>query len=181
MVKPLRSIFLACFPACLSLAVLAGATLAQAPQSKQVDVFGQKIHYLEAGSGPAVILLHGLGGDTSNWMFTIPALASRYHVYVPDQIGFGQSDKPWINYRVGTLIEFLHEFCEKVGIEKASIVGNSLGGWTAAAFALVIRGKSNASYWSMPPDIRPRARTCRPCRAKPCCSSIRGRWPDSSS
>jgi len=60
---------------------------------KEITIYGQKIHYLEAGSsGPAVILLHGLGGDTTNWAMTVPALASKYHVYVPDQIGFGQSE-----------------------------------------------------------------------------------------
>jgi 2-hydroxy-6-oxonona-2,4-dienedioate hydrolase len=108
----------------------------QAPPSKQVEVFGQKIHYLEMGSGSPVILLHGLGGDKSNWTFTAPVLAKTYHVYVPDQIGFGESDKPMIDYRVGTLVDFLDGFYKKLGITKATIVGNSLGGWTAAAFTL---------------------------------------------
>ncbi len=108
------------------------------PESKNVEIFGQKIHYLEAGStsNPAVILLHGLGGDTSNWALTIPALSGKYHVYVPDQVGFGKSDKPITNYRVAMLVEFLDVFCKKLGIQKAALVGNSLGGWTAAAFAI---------------------------------------------
>ncbi len=120
----------------LALAVVAFAQAA-APESKQVEIFGQKIHYLEAGSAsnPAVILLHGLGGDMTNWQFTVPALASKYHVYVPDQVGFGKSDKPVVNYRVATLVEFLDVFCKKLGIQKATLVGNSLGGWTAVAFA----------------------------------------------
>ena len=122
----------------LSVFALALTAVAQnaAPAHKQVEIYGQKIHYLEAGSGPAVILLHGLGGDTTNWAPTIPALATKYHVYVPDQIGFGQSDKPIMNYRVATLVEFLNQFYKKLGIEKASVVGNSLGGWTAASFAI---------------------------------------------
>src|SRR5712692_8829536 len=86
---------------------LASVVWAQAPASKQIEVFGQKIHYLEAGAGANVILLHGLGGDSSNWAPTTPALASKYHVWVPDQIGFGASDKPLIPYRVGTLVDFL--------------------------------------------------------------------------
>jgi len=109
---------------------------AQAAGGKQIEVFGQKIHYIEAGSGPNVILLHGLGGDSSNWALTVPALASKYHVWAPDQIGFGASDKPLINYRVATLVDFLEGFCKKTGIDKAAVVGNSLGGWTAMAFAL---------------------------------------------
>ncbi len=117
--------------------ILAQAT-APAPESKQVEVFGQKIHYLEAGSAtnPVVILLHGLGGDVSNWAATAPALSDKYHVYVLDQVGFGKSDKPIVNYRVAMLVEFLDAFCKRLGVRKASLVGNSLGGWTAAAFAI---------------------------------------------
>jgi len=125
----------------LPLVLLSAPAIAQAPVSQQVEVFGQTIHYVEAGSGPNVILLHGLGGDTSNWALTVPALASKYHVWVLDQIGFGRSDKPFINYRVATLVEFLNGFCKKAGVERASLVGNSLGGWTAAAFALAYPDK----------------------------------------
>jgi hypothetical protein len=57
-----------------SLLTLTSAALAQAvaPISKEVEIYGQKIHYQEAGSGPKVILLHGLGGDTTNWALTGP-------------------------------------------------------------------------------------------------------------
>ncbi|HEU5130666.1 MAG TPA: hypothetical protein VFT26_01140, partial [Pyrinomonadaceae bacterium] len=55
------------------------ATWANAQTSKEVLVFGQKIHYIEAGSGPTVILLHGLGGSTQVWQFNIAALAEKYH------------------------------------------------------------------------------------------------------
>jgi len=128
---------LKCF-ALFTLIFAAAHAQAVAPESKQVEIFGQKIHYLEAGaaSNPTVILLHGLGGDTSHWAMTVPALSGKYHVYVPDQIGFGKSDKPITNYRVAMLVEFLDAFCKKLGIQKATLVGNSLGGWTAAAFAI---------------------------------------------
>jgi len=115
---------------------VSSTALAQQPKTKQVEVFGEKINYLEAGSGPPVILLHGLGGDLSHWIFTVPPLATHFHVYVPDQIGFGMSDKPLLNYRVSTLVDFLNAFCEKLGIEKPTVVGNSLGGWAAMAYAL---------------------------------------------
>ncbi len=120
------------------LAVLTLASLAAWAQAtpKHVEIFGQKIQYIEAGSGPNVILLHGLGGDGSNWALTLPVLATKYHVWVPDQIGFGASDKPMIDYRVGTLVDFLEKFCKTMSIDKAIIVGNSLGGWTALDFAL---------------------------------------------
>src|SRR5712671_1937110 len=117
--------------------LLAAPTIwAQTPAAKDVQIFGQKIHYLEAGSGPTVILLHGLGGDGSNWAATIPALSKSFHVFAPDQIGFGASDKPLANYRVSMLVDFLDSFCKKLAITKATAVGNSLGGWTAMAFTL---------------------------------------------
>ena len=119
---------------------LAASAAAQAPaagvQDKYATVFGAKIHYLEAGSGPAVILLHGLGGDATNWAPTIGPLSQKYRVIVPDQIGFGKSDKPLINYRVGTLVDFLDGFYKELKLDRASLVGNSLGGWTVAAFAI---------------------------------------------
>lgn len=125
-------------PACLLMIALAALSPAQTPEVKQVEIFGQKIVYQEAGSpaNPKVILLHGLGGDMTNWAMTVPALAAKYHVFAPDQVGFGKSDKPIANYRIAMLVEFLDRFCAKLGIEKATLVGNSLGGWTAASFAV---------------------------------------------
>ena len=110
------------------------ATWANAQTSKEVLVFGQKIHYIEAGSGPTVILLHGLGGSTQVWQFNIAALAEKYHVVVPDQIGFGKSDKPLVNYRIRTYVDFLDQFCKQLKIERATLVGSSMGGWIAAIF-----------------------------------------------
>jgi pimeloyl-ACP methyl ester carboxylesterase len=142
------------------------AAAAQQPAgaaSKFATVYGAKIHYLEAGSGPTVILLHGLGGDSSNWAMTVGPLAEKYRVIVPDQIGFGRSDKPFINYRVGTLVDFLGGFYKALNIERASLVGNSLGGWTAAAFALAHPEKVErlvlvaAAGFALADDVDPRA------------------------
>ncbi len=108
--------------------------VAKAQTPKEALVFGQKIQYVEAGSGPTVILLHGLGGSSQVWQFSIPALAAKYHVIVPDQIGFGKSDKPLVNYRIRTYVDFLDQFCKQLGIERATLVGNSMGGWIAAMF-----------------------------------------------
>jgi 2-hydroxy-6-oxonona-2,4-dienedioate hydrolase len=116
-------------------AVNAQITATQAAE-KEATVFGQKIRYVEAGSGPVVVLLHGLGGNATNWAFNIPALAQKYRVVVPDQIGFGRSDKPLVNYRVGTYTDFLDKFLDELKIEKASLVGNSMGGWIAALYTL---------------------------------------------
>ncbi len=103
---------------------------------KFITVYGAKIHFVEAGNGPVVILLHGLGGDWKNWATTIGPLSMKYRVIAPDQLGFGLSDKPFLNYRVGTLVDFLNQLYKELKIERASLVGGSLGGWTAAAFTL---------------------------------------------
>ena len=109
-------------------------SLANGQTAKETTVFGQKIHYVEAGSGPTVILLHGLGGSSQGWQLNIAPLAEKFHVVVPDQIGFGKSDKPLVNYRIRTYVDFLDQFCKQLKIERATLVGNSMGGWIAAAF-----------------------------------------------
>jgi 2-hydroxy-6-oxonona-2,4-dienedioate hydrolase len=106
--------------------------------AKDVTVLTFKLHYLEAGRGAPVILLHGLGGDGSRWKHNIDALAKDFHVFALDQIGFGQSDKPLANYHTGMLAEFLVGFLKAVNLPKASLVGNSMGAsvalYTAAKF-----------------------------------------------
>jgi pimeloyl-ACP methyl ester carboxylesterase len=123
--------------------VISFAAFAQAPQEKFVTIFGAKIRYLEAGdtAKPKVILLHGLGANADSWQPTplvssIVALSAKYHVIAPDQVGFGKSDKPFLKYRVGTYVDFLDKFMSELKIEKASLVGNSLGGWVAGLTAV---------------------------------------------
>lgn len=106
---------------------------AQTP--KEITIYGQKIHYVEAGSGPNLILLHGLGGSSQVWQFNIGPLAEKYHVFVPDQIGFGKSDKPLVNYRIRTYVDFLDQFCKQLKIDRPTLIGNSMGGWIAAIYA----------------------------------------------
>jgi pimeloyl-ACP methyl ester carboxylesterase len=111
---------------------------AQAPQDKTVKVFGANIHYIEAGDSakPTVILLHGLGANVQSWQFNLAPLAQNYHVIALDQIGFGTSDKPMLKYRAGTYVDFLDKFMSELKIDRASLVGNSLGGWVAALTAI---------------------------------------------
>lgn len=113
----------------------AQAQLPPLPRERVVQVLGQHIHYYEEGKGDDVILLHGLGASAEIWAASIPALSAHYHVVVPDQIGFGKSDKPLIEYKIQTWVEFLDGFMQAVGIHKATVVGNSLGGWIAVDFA----------------------------------------------
>jgi pimeloyl-ACP methyl ester carboxylesterase len=104
--------------------------------NKNAEVLGFNIFYREEGSGSPVVLLHGLGGDGSRWGPNIRPLAEHFRVIVPDQIGFGQSDKPLANYHCGMLAEFLARFMKAIEVPKASLVGNSMGAWVAIYFAV---------------------------------------------
>lgn len=117
---------------------LSSAAFSQALPDKSVIVFGAKINYVETGDAtkPTVIFLHGLGGSVANWQTNTAAFAQNYHVIAIDQVGFGKSDKPNLKYRVGTFVDFLDKFMAELKIEKASLVGNSMGGWVAAIMAI---------------------------------------------
>lgn len=122
--------------ALLGVASIASAqTQSSLPPEKTVVVYGQNIRFIEAGQGPAVILLHGLGSVKEIWSANIGALSAKYHVYAPDQIGFGHSDKPLLDYKIVTFVDFLHAFMQSQNLSKATLVGNSLGGWIAIDFA----------------------------------------------
>lgn len=128
----------------LIISLFAVAAFAQtAPQERSATVFGAKIRYLEAGdpAKPKVILLHGLGGSAENWhlnamVSNIAALAAQYHVIAPDQVGFGKSDKVLLKYRPATFADFLDKFMAELKIDRAHLVGNSMGGWIACLTAL---------------------------------------------
>jgi pimeloyl-ACP methyl ester carboxylesterase len=110
------------------------------PTDKTIAVFGQSIHYFDVGSGPVVVLLHGLGSRKDDWLPVLEPMAQKYRLLVPDQIGFGRSDKPLLDYSVQTYVDFLNEFLRQLKVEKASLVGESLGGWIAALYVAEIGG-----------------------------------------
>jgi pimeloyl-ACP methyl ester carboxylesterase len=94
------------------------------------------LHYRDTGQGPTVILLHGLGGDGSRWTSTTAALAGEFRVIALDQIGFGASDKPLVNYNHALLAEFLVEFMRTIDVPKASIIGHSMGAFVGTQVAV---------------------------------------------
>lgn len=98
----------------------------------QIDVGGITTNYLEAGSGAPLLLVHGSGpGVTAyaNWRLTIGELARHFRVLAPDMAGFGYSDKPTADgYSMKGWVDHLVGFLDALGIERASLVGNSFGG-----------------------------------------------------
>ena len=110
------------------------------PADKTITVFGESIHYFDLGSGPVVVLLHGLGSRKEDWLPVLEPMAQKYRLLVPDQIGFGKSDKPLMDYSIQTYVDFLNEFLRQLKVEKASLVGESLGGWIAALYVSEMDG-----------------------------------------
>jgi pimeloyl-ACP methyl ester carboxylesterase len=100
------------------------------------EVDGLTLHYTVAGRGPAVVLLHGLGGFAESWRHTVEALATRATVFAIDLPGYGRSAKPRTAYRLGYFARALHGFLDAIGIAQASLVGHSLGGSVAVTYAL---------------------------------------------
>ena len=116
----------------------------RAATSRLAEAAGLRLHYHEAGTGPEgaapVVLLHGGGPGASGWSNfgrNLPVLAGRFRTLLPDLPGFGRSDKPpvtgnYFTFAAGALAGLL----DTLGIERAHLVGNSLGGGTAVRFAL---------------------------------------------
>lgn len=97
-----------------------------------MDFDGARMRYLRAGSGPAVILLHGLFGYSFSWRYTMPALAPYATVYAPDMMGAGFSDRPvGLDHSVRGTAKRLLRFIERLGISSFDLLGTSRGGAVA--------------------------------------------------
>lgn len=94
------------------------------------------LHYESHGSGEAVLLVHGLGSSGADWAFQVPALAPHWRVIAPDLRGSGQSAKPAGPYSVAGFAGDLWRLLDVLGIERAHLVGFSLGGAVALEMAL---------------------------------------------
>ncbi|MBW2147749.1 MAG: alpha/beta fold hydrolase [Deltaproteobacteria bacterium] len=95
-----------------------------------------KLHYVTAGRGSKVILIHGLGGSWDNWKIIIPIISARHRVYALDLPGFGLSDRPEVSYSIPFMTQAVLAFMEKAGVEKADFVGHSMGGHVLMDLAL---------------------------------------------
>jgi pimeloyl-ACP methyl ester carboxylesterase len=111
------------------------------PQRRSVMIFGQRIEYYDVGTGPVVVLLHGLGTSAQvDWGKCIMPLSAHHRVLAPDQLGFGASDKPVIEYSIQTWVDMLGEFLRVEGAKDFTLAGESLGGWIAAQYAIQALG-----------------------------------------
>ena len=94
-----------------------------------------EIAYRTAGSGPVLLLVHGMAGSSATWQHVIPALAERYTVVAPDLLGHGESAKPRGDYSLGAHASLLRDLLNVLGHERATCIGQSLGGGIVLQFA----------------------------------------------
>ena len=100
-----------------------------------VVVHGYRRAYRRKGSGPALLLLHGLGCDSSTWDRVIDELAEDFTVVAPDLLGHGESDKPHADYSLGGYANGMRDLLTVLGLDKVTVVGHSFGGGVAMQFA----------------------------------------------
>jgi pimeloyl-ACP methyl ester carboxylesterase len=101
-----------------------------------VLVHDHRIAYLDVGTGPPVILIHGFGGSMWQWEYQQHALSQGLRVLTLDLPGAGLSDKPAIDYRPDEMLDFFVGFMDSVKIPQATLVGNSMGAGLAVGMAL---------------------------------------------
>ena len=120
----------------------ASAARLAGPDGRFVNLQGRTVHYVQQGSGPPVILVHGFGGSTFTWRRLIPLLGQHYTVYALDLPGFGLSDKSKeISYDYVSQGEVILDFMDALNVPDACLVGHSMGGVVAAHAAVLQPGR----------------------------------------
>jgi 4,5:9,10-diseco-3-hydroxy-5,9,17-trioxoandrosta-1(10),2-diene-4-oate hydrolase len=105
-------------------------------KEQKINVEGLPTRYLTAGEGPPLLLLHGVGDNAFDWQWVMPTLAHTYQVYALDLPGSGGSAKPLPDYSPAFFTRFATAFLNALGVERAAVVGNSLGGLVGLRLAL---------------------------------------------
>ncbi|MDA0183656.1 alpha/beta fold hydrolase [Solirubrobacter phytolaccae] len=103
--------------------------------SRTIELHGQTVSYVEAGSGPVLVLLHGITSSSRTWGAVLPLLAEQHTVIAPDLLGHGASGKPRGDYSLGAYASSIRDLLIALGHERATVLGHSLGGGVALQFA----------------------------------------------
>jgi len=104
-------------------------------QLQHVVIHGHRRAFVKTGSGPALLLLHGLGCDHTTWQPVIESLSRTFTVIAPDLLGHGDSDKPRADYSIGGYANGMRDLITLLGVDRVTVVGHSLGGGVAMQFA----------------------------------------------
>src|SRR5215210_5945549 len=102
---------------------------------KEMTLHGHRVAYRSAGSGPAIVLVHGITSTSATWERVLPALAKRFTVIAPDLLGHGGTAKPRGDYSLGAYASGVRDLLVTLGHERATFVGHSLGGGVAMQLA----------------------------------------------
>jgi pimeloyl-ACP methyl ester carboxylesterase len=102
---------------------------------RELKIHDQRVTYRLAGEGPVLLLIHGMAGSATTWRQVMPRLSQRFTVIAPDLLGHGGSDKPEGDYSLGAFASTLRDLLVALGHERATVVGQSLGGGVAMQFA----------------------------------------------
>jgi len=103
-------------------------------EMKFLELHGDRVAYRDAGDGEALLLIHGMAGSSATWRAVMPQLSKKYRVVAPDLLGHGQSAKPRGDYSLGAFAVLLRDLLDELGITRATVVGQSLGGGIAMQF-----------------------------------------------
>ena len=98
-------------------------------------VHGYRRAYVRAGKGPALLLIHGIGDSSDSWRPVLKELSKTYTVIAPDLLGHGRSEKPRADYSVAAYANGMRDLLSVLDVDRATVVGHSLGGGVAAQFA----------------------------------------------
>ncbi len=101
----------------------------------EIVLHGHRVFYRSAGSGPVLVLVHGITSTSATWEKVLPALAERFTVIAPDLLGHGESAKPRGDYSLGAYASGIRDLLIALGHERATFVGHSLGGGVAMQLA----------------------------------------------
>lgn len=122
-----------------------------------MNLDGARMRYLRSGSGPALILLHGLMGYSFSWRYALPALAPYRTVYAPDLLGAGFSDRPRIDHSMRATALRVLKFIGNLGLTSFDLLGTSRGGAVAMCMAAecVTQGKPKVRSLSLVAPVNP--------------------------
>ncbi|ORB68867.1 alpha/beta fold hydrolase [Mycolicibacterium tusciae] len=105
------------------------------PELEFRTIHGYRRAYRVAGSGPAILLIHGIGDNSTTWSTVQSKLAQRFTVIAPDLLGHGKSDKPRADYSVAAYANGMRDLLSVLDVDRVTVVGHSLGGGVAMQFA----------------------------------------------
>jgi pimeloyl-ACP methyl ester carboxylesterase len=101
----------------------------------EIELHGHRVFYRAEGSGPVLVLVHGITSTSATWANVLPYLAERFTVIAPDLLGHGESAKPRGDYSLGAYASGIRDLLVALGHERATFVGHSLGGGVAMQLA----------------------------------------------